>query len=382
MADQSVETTVPVAEAEPPATVARPGRIFMRQKPMRRVVWALVPLLIAGIYFFGWRVLAVLAVCNLAGVLTEYITSRRRGQPISQACFVTCWLYSLSLPPTVPLWIAVVGIVFAILFAKEVFGGFGRNFANPAITGRAFVYVCFPVSLTAQFVPVFGGFPGGFSHWSFASLNQLPGYLAGSGREVADAISQASPMWVYRDLGQSVWAQSCSYMDMFTGNIGGMFATDGAARIMSAGSIGEACVPLILIAAVYLLWTKTANWRLMLSCLVGLSVASGIFRNLLGFDGLGEIPPLMFNLFAGTTLYVLVFMVTCPVTAPSRKLAIYAYGFIVGFFIVVFRWRGVFVAAASFSLLLGNILAPLLDMGAKAWTDWRKAVAKTPKEAI
>ncbi len=352
----------------------------MRQKPMRRVVLALVPLLIAGIYFFGWRVLALLAVCNAAGVATEYITSRRRGQSISQACFVTCWLYSLSMPPTVPLWIAVVGIVFAILFAKEVFGGFGRNFANPAITGRAFVYICFPVSLTAQFVPVFGGFPGGFAHWSFASLNQLPGYLAGSGKSVADAVSQASPMWVYRDLGKDIWAQGSSYLDMFTGNIGGLFTTDGATRIMSAGSIGEACVPLVLIAAVYLIWTKTANWRLMLSCFCGLAVASGIFRNLLGYDGLGEIPPLMFNLFAGTTLYVLVFMVTCPVTAPNRKLAIYAYGFIVGFFIVVLRWRGVFVAAASFSLLLGNILAPLLDMAAKAWTDWRKAAAGKSKE--
>jgi len=92
---------------------------------MDRMLVALAPLLAAGIYFFGWRVAATLAVVCAVGFATEFIMSRRRGQSVSMACFVTCSLYALSLPPTVPFWIAAVGIVVAILFGKEVFGGFG-----------------------------------------------------------------------------------------------------------------------------------------------------------------------------------------------------------------------------------------------------------------
>ncbi len=349
-------------------------KLFMKQKNMLRVIYALVPILISAIYFFGWRVLAVLAVCQAAGLLTELITSRRRGQLVSAANFVTCWLFALSLPPTAPLWIAVVGVVVAILFGKEVFGGFGRNFANPAIVGRCFVYVCFPTALTSSFAPVFKGFPGGFAHWSFESLKELPGYLAGAvgaaagGRvQVADAISQASPLWVAKRMPIEVAEKAISLWDMFVGSIGGSFEVGGQMRILSAGSIGEGSAILILLAAVYLLLTKTANWRLMLSSLLGLSLATLLFRHLLGFDGSGEVPPLQFTLLAGTTLYVTVFMVTDPVSAPKRKLAMYAYGGLIGFLIVTMRWRGVFVAAASFAILLGNLCGPLLDMAAAAW---------------
>jgi len=135
-------------------------RLFLRQPAMLRVVYSLIPILIAGIYFFGWRVLALLAVCLVGGLVTEWVMTRRRGKPISQACFVTVFLYTLSLPPTMPFWMALVGIVVGILFGKEVFGGFGRNFANPAIVGRAFVYVAFPIAMTGSFVPAFRGFPG------------------------------------------------------------------------------------------------------------------------------------------------------------------------------------------------------------------------------
>ncbi len=347
--------------------------LFMKQKIMLRVVYALVPLLISAIYFFGWRVLAMLGFVWAVGIVTEHVTSRRREQPVSMACFVTCWLYALSLPPNVPFWIAAVGIVVAILFGKEVFGGFGRNFANPAIVGRAFVYVCFPTELTAEFVPAFKGFPGGFAHWSFESLSELPGYLAESGKQVADAISQASPMWVNREYGDAVTDSAVSWLDMLLGSIGGIFQAGGDTRILSAGSMGEGCALLIAGAAVYLIWTKTANWRLMLSCLIGLAGATFVYRNLFGFGGLGEVPPLQFTLLAGTTLYVLVFMVTDPVSAPKRKPAMWAYGALIGVLIVTIRWRGIFVAAASFAVLLGNICSPLFDEAADAWQRRRKA---------
>ncbi len=361
-----------MAETSTQVTKTKSRKLFMKQKNMLRVVYALIPILISAIYFFGWRALAVLAVCWGAGLATEFITSRQRSQPISMANFVTCWLLALSMPPTIPLWIVAVAAVVAILFGKEVFGGFGRNFANPAIVGRAFAFICFPVPLTAQFAPAFKGFPGGFAHWSFESLAQLPDYLSQAGQGAADAISQASPMWISREYGDGVLAQGVSLWNIFLGNIGGLVETPDGVRIVSAGSMGEGCALLILLGAVYLLVTRTANWRLMLSCFLGLAGATVIFRHLLGFDGVGEVPPLQFTLFAGTTLYVLVFMVTDPVSAPKQKWAMWAYGGMIGFLVVLLRWRGVFVAAATFSILLGNIVGPLFDIGAEAIKNRRK----------
>lgn len=350
---------------------------------MLRVIYALVPIALAATYFFGLRVLAVLAVCNAAGLGAEWLMARQRKAPISQACLVTCWLYALSLPPTVPFWVAAVGIVVAIVFAKEVFGGFGRNFSNPAITGRAFVYLCFPNDLTQQFVPVFKGFPGGLAHWSLDSFGRVPEYisaqLSGAGRGLADAVSQASPMWVGREYGVEAVVNAghgATLWDMVTGSIGGVFQVPGQAapRILSGGSMGEGCALLILAAAVYLLWTKTANWRLMLSGLLGLLAANVLFRNVMGNDGKGGVPPVEWQLFAGTTFYVLVFMITDPISAPKRRSAQWAYAFLIGFLIVLLRWKGVFVAAATFAVLLGNLVGPLLDLGAGAWEDRLKAV--------
>ena len=367
---------------DPPdgARKASSPRLFMKQANMLRMIHCLSAVAVCGVYFFGWRAAGLVAVSVGTGLVTEWITSRARKQPVSTACFVTCLLFSLSLPPTCPFWIAGVGTVVAILFGKEVFGGFGRNFANPAIVGRAFVYICFPVDLTGRFVPAFRAFPGGFAHWSLAGLGQLPGWLAGSGRSVADAVTQASPMWVAREYGIEVAGQTARWPNLLLGNLGGLFHAPGEApRIMAAGSIGEGCSLLILACAVYLLWTKTANWRLMAGGLAGLVFTNVLLRNVLGFDGLGGVPPVYFQFLAGTTVYVLVFMITDPVSAPRRRPAQWAYALLIGCLIVTLRWRGVFVAAATFSVLLGNLVGPLLDLAAEALAARRKAKAAAAK---
>jgi len=370
--------------AAPKVRPVRKRPLIQKQPAMTRVLIALVPIAASAVYFFGWRVLAVLAICNAAGFATEHLMARQRGKPVSAACFVTCWLYALSLPPTVPLWIAVVGLVVAILFAKEVFGGFGRNFANPAITGRAFVYICFPNDLTGRFVPAFRGFPGGLTKWSFQALEALPERLAAGGQAVADAVSQASPMWVGREFGTDALqaaGSGASVRDMLLGSIGGTFQPPGqATRILTAGSMGEGCAVLIVLAAIWLLWTKTANWRLMLGGLGGLLAANLLFRNVLGFGATGEVSPLIWQLSAGGTLYVLVFMITDPVSAPKRRPAQLAYGLLIGLLIVVLRWRGVFVAAATFAVLLGNLVAPLLDEAADAWKARKRPAADGARE--
>jgi Na+-transporting NADH:ubiquinone oxidoreductase subunit B len=344
----------------------------MKQASMLRMVYCLIPVALSGVYFFGWRAAAVVGVCLVAALVTERITSRARGQAISTACLVTALLYTLSLPPTVPLWIAVVGIVVGVLFGKEVFGGFGRNFANPAIVGRAFVYICFPVELTGRFVPVFKGFPGGLAHWSFEGLGEMPTYLAASAGKVADAVSQASPIWVARQYGLEAVANTgrgASIWDMALGSIGGTFQAGGesARRVLTSGCIGEGCAALIALTAVYLLWTKTAKWRLMIGGFTGLVIANMLFRNILGFDGIGQIPPIEWQLLSGTTMFAVVYMITEPVSAPKKNSAQIAYAFLIGFLIVVLRWRSMFVAAATFAILLGNLVAPLFDAGVEAW---------------
>jgi len=217
---------------------------FLKQPNMVRVLYALTPIAISAIYFFGWRIMAVLVVCAAAGLAAEYIMAGWRKGPVSIACFVTCTLYALSLPATIPLWMAAVGVVVGIVFGKEVFGGFGRNFVNPAILGRAFVYVCFPVDMTARFVPAFQGFPGGFGKWAYQG---------------ADAVSQATPFWVCRECGQAVVEKATGWLNLMTGNISGVWIFDGTECPLSAGSAGEGCAILIILAGIYLLLTRTAN---------------------------------------------------------------------------------------------------------------------------
>lgn len=341
---------------------------FMKQKIMLKVLYALAPLAVASVYFFGWRVIAVLAASMIFGFLTEWFMVSKRNGKITYACFVTSALYGLSLPPTVPIWIAVVGVIIAILFGKEMFGGFGKNIFNPAIVGRAFVYVCFPVELTSKFVPVFRGFPGGFAKWSFESLKELPAHLQGAGLKVADAITAATPMWSRRDYGFET-----GIIDLLTGNIGGTFEFRGYPQVLAAGSIAEVCGILIILSGIYLLWTKTAQYRLTAGTIIGAVGLNVILRY--GF-GLQDVPPVLFTLFSGALLYAAVFMVTDPVSAPKVKLSQWIYGIFIGAMIVFFRYKAVFAGGVAFSILMGNALSPSLDLWIK-----RYRARKESKEA-
>jgi len=244
----------------------------------------------------------------------------------------------------------IVGIVVAILFAKEMFVGFGRNVFNPAIVGRAFVYICFPLELTSRFVPVLKGFPGGFAHWSFAA----PPILTQAGLKAADAITASTPMWARRDFDFVTGVSS-----LFFGNIGTIFEFGGQKKVLSAGSVGEVCALLILLSGIYLIATKTARWRLTVSALVGAAALNLLLRNILG---IGAVPSLPFTLLSGALMYAAVFMVTDPVSAPNLPLSQWVYGIFIGMMIVLFRAKGIFAGGVAFSILLGNVLAPSLDL--------------------
>ncbi|HUT34966.1 MAG TPA: RnfABCDGE type electron transport complex subunit D [Planctomycetota bacterium] len=356
----------PARPSEARAAGARkPKKRFLKQPQMLRMVYALAPVAVVGIYFFGWRVLALLAVCAAAGVATEWLMASRRGAPLTTANFVTCALYTLSLPPTMPFWMAAVGIVVGVLFGKEVFGGFGRNWANPAIVGRAFVYVAFPIAMTGSFVPAFRGWPGGFGHWAFHTLAQAPEWLGAAAKSGLDAVTAATPVIALRDFGYET-----PLRDLVLGSIGGTFHSGAADKVLAAGSIGETCAPLIILAGIYLLVTKTANWRLMLSPLLAASAMVALLHHVLG---VARVPSLPFSLLSSSLLYGCVFMVTEPVSAPRKPLAMWLYGCFIGVTIITLRWQGQFAGSVSFSILLGNTVGPSFDMAVNAWQQRKKA---------
>jgi Na+-transporting NADH:ubiquinone oxidoreductase subunit B len=290
---------------------------------MLTVVYALIPLGLAAIYFFGWRFLAVLALVMAVGILTEYLVARSYGMKVTSSVLVTNFLFALSLPPTIPFWIAAVGIVFGIIFAKMVFGGFGKNPFNPAISARAFVYISFGVPLTGKFIdPVASGGVGGFARW-------MPSI---------DAASSASPL-VAQAQGEFI-----PFINLFLGNI--------------RGSFGETSALLIILGGIYIVWKKAANWRFIASSVLAFLVMDSA----LYFAGVSGVVHPLYALFSGGFLFGAVFMITDPVSASqTTNLGRWIFGSIIGALTVLIRVFAGWPEGITFAILFGNMFAPLID---------------------
>ncbi len=314
------------------------GKLFQKQVIMRRVVGALLVLLVLATYLYGWRVLAINALVLALGILTEWLFERARGKKVSEAVIVTSLLFGLSLPPLVPFWVAAVGIVFAVAVGKAVFGGFGRNIFNPAITGRLFVYISFPTLMQRS--------------WVTPRVPEFFTNLIG-----VDAITSATPLDIMRTGGQ----EALSFWHLFFG--------------FRLGSMGEGAIWLILIAGVYLTLTRTAQWRLIVSTFLTAAALHVIFY----FTGLSDLAP-HFALMSGSILFVSVFMSTDPVTAPNKPASQWLYGFIIGGTTVLIRSFAGFPEGTSFGVLLGNTFASLIDEIMPAATKKKKkpVAAKEP----
>jgi len=289
--------------------------VFQKQIMMRRVLYSLAPIFLFSVYLYGWRSLAVTATSIILGTMTEYFMERTRKKPVSEAVLVTCVLYALSLPPKTPLWVVGVGIVFAVFFGKEVYGGFGRNVFNPAITGRLFVYITFATLLSASWMV-----PGGFGAH-------------------ADAVSTATPLALLRQGKGS----ELDLLDLFTG--------------LRGGALGESSIALILLAAVYLLATKTASWRIVFST-VG---SAALFSFVLDFFGVKGAFPALASMMSGSVLFIAVFMATDPVSAPKKPVSQWVYGIVIGTVAILLRLYSAFPEGTSFAVLIGNTFACLID---------------------
>jgi len=306
-----------------------------KQPPMRRVLLALLPILVFSIYLFGWRSLSLLAVVVVFGYATEYFFERTRKAKPSDSFLVTCTLFALTLPPTIPYWTAAVGIIFGLAFGKQVFGGFGRNVFNPALVGRCFIYVSFPQAMTVSWVQPFSGFPGGFAKW-------LPEYV--------DTLSRATPM-----LSANGGEMGYSCLQLFLGTV--------------SGSLGETSTLLIILAAAFLIYKKTANWKIMASTVLSFIV----FDATLYYFKVPGVHEPVFALLSGGFLFAAVFMATDPVSAPNDDLARIIYGSAIGVITVIIRTFSLFTEGVMFAILIMNSFVPLLDITMKSLRG--KAVA-------
>jgi len=285
---------------------------------MKGVLYALAPAAVFGIYNFGWRALVLFTVSIVLAVATEAVFVFREKKPVTSAVLVTAVLYAMILPPSTPFWIAAVGIVFAVVFGKMVFGGFGQNVFNPAMVGRCFIYISFPVAMTSRWNAAVDYVPRGLDDW------------------LVDAVTTATPI-VAGEGGNPV-----KLTDAFFGFTG--------------GCIGETGFILILLGGIYIIWKKYANWRIPVS----ITIFALLAQSALFFTGVSQTNPLYMIMTGGFALGSL-FMATDPVSAASTDPGRWIFGAIIGIVTVMIRTFGNFAEGFMFALLLGNMFAPIID---------------------
>lgn len=316
------------------------NKYFTKQKMMHPLLVILTVLSLAATYFYGWRVLVLVVMNIFVACLTEYLFSKKvfqRGK-ISESCVVTAMLYTMTLPANLTYWISVVGIVFAILFGKMFFGGFGRNVFNPALVGRAFIYVNFPEPMTIAWNEVGKGPLGGFGEFLTRHI---------------DDVSRATPMLLFRNSGEYT-----RLTDLFFGKVPGV--------------IGETSKILILIAAVYLIYKKIASWEIMAGSVLGFVGMSTIFR----LAGAASVPNPLYGMLMGGFILGTVLMATDPVSAAKTTPGKWVYGILVGLITVIIRGFALFSGGVMFAILIGNTFAPIIDYAFNKWKENRKKEAK------
>jgi Na+-translocating ferredoxin:NAD+ oxidoreductase subunit D len=280
---------------------------FSTAKIMYIVAIALLFPSIAAVYFFGLYALILLLVSTAVCVLTEFVSKKLRKRPfiMDGSAVVTGILFALILPPRIPIWMAVLGAVFAIAIAKEAFGGLGFNIFNPALVGRAFLAVAFSGEMTLWYLP---------TNFSF------------------DAVTGATPLnenFVFLD-------KADLYRDMFFGN--------------TAGSIGETSALLIIIGAILLFALKIISWHIPVIYIA--TVALGMY--LLGHDPL-------FHVLAGGLMIGAFFMATDYTTSPVSKKGKMIFALGAGLLTILFRAFAAMPEGVAFAILIMNALTPLID---------------------
>ena len=279
---------------------------------------------------FGLKyILPILVVTIAVGGFWEVLFSIVRKHEITEGFLVTSALIPLISPPDLPLWMLAVGTTFGIVIGKEVFGGTGMNIFNPAMTTRAFIYFAYPTEMSGDKIWMVG--PDGYSG---ATPLSLPASITGGNSvEILNNFTQFDFSW----------------FNMLIGFI--------------PGSIGETNKILIILAGIFLIYTKVASWRIITGCIIGLLTTAFIFNLLSPFstNSMLSIPP-HYHLVMGSFLFGTVFMATEPVTSAHTNKGKWVYGIMIGFLTIIIRSiNPAYPEGVMLAILLMNAFAPAID---------------------
>ena len=271
-------------------------------------------MILGALYF-----LPVYLTVFIVGGFWEVLFAMKRGHEVNEGFFVTSILFALILPPSIPLWQAALGISFGVVIGKEVFGGTGKNFLNPALTGRAFLFFAYPGAMSGDAV------------WT-----AVDGYTG------ATALSIASSQ------GVDVLSQQISWFDAFFGTI--------------QGSMGETSTLAIFIGGAVLLATGIASLRIVIGVFLGMTVTS-LLLNFIGSETNAMFAlPFYWHLVIGGFAFGMIFMATDPVSASMTNKGKWVYGALIGFMVVLIRVvNPAFPEGMMLAILFANLFAPLID---------------------
>ena len=301
------------------------------RKIMYRVILALVPALLVAIYYFGWYALRLTLVTVATCMLTEWLIQKYliKG-PLTindGSAILTGLLLAFNVPANLPIWMAIVGSVFAIGVGKMAFGGLGKNPFNPALVGRVFMLVSFPTAMTT---------------WPKVSPIFNNGFFT-------DAVTGPTPLGILKEAGVSTLDEvgGMQFLDMVLGNRGGAF--------------GEICAIALLIGAIYLIARKVIDIATPLSILLTVFVFTGIFFLV---DPTHYIAP-WYHLVYGGLILGAFFMATDMVTSPMTTKGKIVFGIGIGLITVVIRLWGAYPEGVSFAILIMNAFTPLINKAFK-----------------
>ena len=258
-------------------------------------------------------------VTFIVGGFWEVVFSTVRGHEINEGFFVTSILYALICPPDLPLWMVAMGISFGVVIGKEIFGGTGKNFLNPALTGRAFVFFAYPAEMSGDAVWV-----------------------------AVDGFTGASALSVVASDGLATLQNQLTWMDAFYGNM--------------AGSVGEVSTLAIFLGGALLLYTRIASWRIVCGVMIGMVGLSTLF-NFMGSDSNPMFAmPWHWHLVVGGFAFGMIFMATDPVSASMTNTGKYWFGALIGVMVVLIRVvNPAFPEGMMLAILFANLFAPLID---------------------
>ena len=329
---------------------------------MMTVVIAMIPCLLFGIWNVGHQhyislgqsvsfidkilvgskqVLPIVLVSYLAGGLVEVVFSTIRRHPINEGFLVTGMLIPLIMPPNIPLWQVAVATIFAIVIAKEVFGGTGMNILNVALTARVFLYFGFPSDISGDV-------------WTYYGENRnevISGYSGATplsiGAETVNKEESNSVVNLMDEYSSDVQVESFySFENMLIGSI--------------PGSIGETSALMCLIGAFILIFTGVASWKIIFSVFVG-AYFMGMIFNLIGLNEFMLLPP-HYHFVMGGLAFGAVFMATDPVSAAQTETGKWIYGFMIGLLTVLIRiFNPAYPEGIMLAVLFMNVFAPLID---------------------